>query len=109
MQSGVIDGILSVEDEAAKIIENAQKEAGTIIATANEKAAKLVSEALDEARKSGQSDVNAAESLLESHLAMYEKERDRILSGENRLDPSVLDRAAERIVSRILSTSVQGE
>ena len=103
MQSGVIDGILSVEDEAEEIIENAQKEASSIIAAANDKAAKLVSQSLEEARKRGQSDVDAAEALLESHLAMYEEERARIL------DPEVLDRAAERIVNRILSTGVQDE
>ena len=40
---------------------------------------------------------------------MYEQERSRIISGENRVDPAVLDRAAGRIVDRILSTSVQGE
>ncbi len=109
MQSGVIDGILSVEDEAEKIIENAHKEASSILASANDKAAKLVSDALDEARKTGQGDVDAAEALLESHLAMYEEERNRILSGENQIDPAVLDRAADRIVGRILSTAVQGE
>lgn len=109
MQSGVIDGILSVEDEAEEIIENAQKEASSIIAAANDKAAKLVSQSLEEARKRGQSDVDAAEALLESHLAMYEEERARILSGEKHIDPEVLDRVAERIVNRILSTGVQDE
>lgn len=109
MQSGVIDGILSVEDEAEKIIDNAHKKAGEILASANDKAAKLVSGVLEEARKRGQADVDAAESILESHLAMYEQERSRIISGENRVDPAVLDRAAGRIVDRILSTSVQGE
>ena len=82
MQSGVIDGILSVEDEAEKIIENAHKEASSILASANDKAAKLVSDALDEARKTGQGDVDAAEALLESHLAMYEEyypERTRLI------------------------------
>ena len=109
MQSGVIDGILSVEDEAEEIIENAQKEASSIIAAANDKAAKLVSQSFEEARKRGQSDVDAAEALLASHLAMYEEERARILSGDKHVDPEVLDRAAERIVNRILSTGVQDE
>ncbi len=109
MQSGVIDGILSIEDEAAGIIEDAQKKAGEIVASANDRAAKAVSEALEEARSRGQQDVDAAEKLLESHLAMYEEEKARILSGEAHVSPEVLDRAAGRIVDRILRVSVQGE
>lgn len=109
MQSGVIDGILSIEDEAAGIIEDAQKKAGEIVASANDRAAKAVSEALEEARGRGQQDVDAAEKLLESHLAMYEDEKARILSGEAHVSPEVLDRAAGRIVDRILRVSVQGE
>ena len=47
MQSGVIDEILDVEDQAEKIIDDARQEAKKIVDDAHEKAARLVSTSID--------------------------------------------------------------
>ena len=104
MQSEVIDDILSVEDEAARIIDEAEKKAREMISEAHDKAAKLISDAVEAEREKGKADVEAAEALLEQHLEQYEEERRRIESEEDHVDPSVLDRSASRIVVRICRT-----
>lgn len=105
MQSEVIDDILSVEDQAAKIIEDAEKKAKENISAAHDRAAKIISDALDAVRERGKADVESAEALLEKHLAEYEEERERIENEENAVDPEVLERAVSRIVDRICNTS----
>ena len=103
MQSEVIDDILSVEDEAARIIENAQKKARETVSQAHDRAAAIIAKAVDSVREAGKADVAAAEELLRSHLKEYEEERERLLNEACTVDPSVLDRAAGRIVERICS------
>ncbi len=109
MQSEVIDDILSVEDQAAKIIEDAEKKAKETVSEAHDKAAKIIAEAVDEVRANGKAEVEGAEELLSKHLGEYEEERVRIESSENYVDPQVLDRAASRIVDRICRTDYFGE
>ncbi len=102
MQSEVIDGILTVEDEAAKRIADAEKKARDEVSQAHDQAAKIIADALDEVRERGNADVESAEALLQQHLQQYEEERSRIEAESNSVDPDVLDRAATRIVDRLL-------
>lgn len=104
MQSEVIDDILSVEDKAAKIIEDAEKQAREIISKAHDEAARIVSESVEAVRERGKADVESAEELLTKHLAEYEEERERIEGAENTVDPAVLERAASRIIGRVCTT-----
>ena len=109
MQSEVIDDILSVEDQAAKIVDDAEKKARENISQAHDKAAKIISESVEAVRESGKADVDSAEKLLQEHLAQYEEERERIESSENSVAPQVLERAVSRIVDRICRTEYFGE
>ena len=108
MQSEVIDDILSVEEKAEKIIEDAQKNARDMISAAHGKAAAIIKEAVERVRMRGKEDVDNAEALLEEHLAEYEKERQELEMSEERVDPAVLERAASRIVARICNVDTFG-
>ena len=109
MQSEVIDDILSVEDQAAAIITDAENKAKEMVSQAHEKAAKIIAEKVDAVRAQGKADVESAEAILQQHLAEYEEERERIESTDNSVDPGVLERAASRIVDRICRTEYFGE
>ncbi len=109
MQSEVIDDILTVEDRAAKIIEDAEKTARENISQAHDKAAKIIAEAVDAVRERGKAEVDSAEALLSKHLEEYEEERARIENSENAVDPNVLERAVSRIIDRICTTEAFGE
>ncbi len=109
MQSEVIDDILSVEDQAAKIVDEAEEKAKETISQAHDKAAKIIADRVEAVRRSGKADVDSAEALLQQHLAEYEEERERIESSENTIDPDVLERAVSRIVDRICRTEYFGE
>ena len=108
MQSEVIDDILSVEDEAAKIIADAEKKARDMVSEAHERASGIIAEEVGKVRESGKAAVASAEELLSKHLEEYEEERKRIESSENTVDPAVLESAASRIVERICRTDSFG-
>ena len=109
MQSEVIDDILSVEDQAARIVEEAEKRAKDIISEAHDEAQKIISEAVENVRENGKAEVDGAEELLEKHLAEYEEEREKIESSASSVSPDVLDNAAGRIVERICRTGAIGD
>lgn len=108
MQSEVIDDILSVEERADKIIEDAQRKAQDMISDAHDKAAAAIKEAVERVREKGKEDVAAAEELLQKHLAEYEEERVTLEKSEETIDPTVLDRAAGRIIDRICNVDAFG-
>ncbi len=100
MQSEVIDGILSIEDEAAKIIEDAEKEAQGIVDEANRKAAAEISSAAADTAREGQQAIDDAEQVMNAHL----DELERKLGDPERvpvLPEDLLERASDRIISRI--------
>ncbi len=106
MQSEVIDDILSVEDEAAKIIEDAQKKARDTVSDAHDRAARIIADAVEAVREEGKADVERAEEVLKNKLDEYEAERERIQNEASVVDRSVLEAAASRIVERICRTDL---
>ena len=108
MQIEVIDDILSVEERADKIIEDAQKKARDMISSAHDKAAATNKEAVERVRERGKDDVESAEELLQIHLSEYEKERIEIEKSDETIDPAVLERATGRIVERICTVDAFG-
>ena len=108
MQIEVIDDILSVEERADKIIEDAQKKARNMISSAHDKAAATIKEAVERVRERGKEDVESAEELLQNHLSEYEKERIEIEKSDETIDPAVLERATGRIVERICTVDAFG-
>ena len=95
MQSEVIDDILSVEDQAAKIVEDAEKKAKETISEAHDEAQKIISEAVERVRENGKAEVDGAE---------YEEERVKIEESSSSVSPDVLEKAVTRIVERICRT-----
>ncbi|MBO8436013.1 MAG: hypothetical protein IAA97_03435 [Spirochaetes bacterium] len=100
----MIDDILSVEDQAAKIVEDAEKKAKETISEAHDEAQKIISEAVERVRENGKAEVDGAEELLEKHLAEYEEERVKIEESSSSVSPDVLEKAVTRIVERICRT-----
>ncbi len=103
MQSSVIDEILSVEDDAGKIVDDARAEARKIVSEAHEKAARIVSSSVEAVKARSRSELAEAEALLQKDLADYEEERRRIESGEHKMDPEAKERAVSRVIDRILT------
>ncbi len=103
MQSSVIDEILSVEDEAGKIVDDARAEARKIVSDAHEKAAKMLSSSLESVKARSRQELAEAQADLQRDLDDYEEERKRIESGEHRMESSARERAVSRVVDRILS------
>lgn len=103
MQSGIIDEILAVEDEAERIVNDAQAEARRMISAAHNKAARIISDREEAARQEGQQRLDAAEARMREEIAEYEKQRLSQKNAEASVPPQVVSRAQERIVSRILS------
>ena len=108
MQIEVIDDILSVEERADKIIEDAQKKARDMISSAHDKAAATIKEAVERVRERGKEDVESAEELLQNHLSESEKERIESEKSDETIDPAVLERATGRIVERICTVDAFG-
>ena len=103
MQSEVIDDSLSVEDEAAKIIEDAEKEAQSIINDAHQKAAAEINAAIAQSAKDGQASLEEAERAMNAHLQELQEKLDDPKKAPD-LPEDLVERASDRIVSRILST-----
>ena len=103
MQSSVIDEILSVEDDAGKIIDDARAEAKKIVSDAHEKAARIVSSSIEAVKSRSRSELAEAEAQLQKDLADYEEERKSIESGEHKMDENAKERAVSRVIKRILT------
>ena len=103
MQSEVIDDILNVEAEAEKIVSDAEKQAQDMILDAQAAARKKVQDQVELARKEGAANLEAANKLLETHLAEYEEERVRIEKEGAKIDKDVLSAMVKRAVERISS------
>lgn len=104
MQSGIIEEILAVEDEAEQIVKDAQAEARRIISEAHGKADKIISDAVDAARLEGQRQLDAAEARMNAGIAEYGKDRLSDEKAESGVSREIVERATGRIVSLILST-----
>ena len=103
MQSEVIDDILNIEAEAEKIVSDAEKQAQDMILDAQATARKKIQTQVEQARKEGSEALDAANKLLEAHLAEYEEERIRIEKEGAKLDQEALSRMVKRAVERISS------
>ncbi len=103
MQSSVIDEILSVEDDAAKIVDDARAEAKAMVSEAHDKAARIVSASVEDVKARARAEIAEAEAQLQQDLAEYEEERKRIERGEHRMDSDAKERAVSRVIDRILT------
>ena len=103
MKSGVIDEILDVEDEAERIVEDAQKTAKEIVDDAHEKAAKLVSSSIEAVKERSRAEVQSAQAQLEAELSDYEEEKRRMESTGDSMDEDAKERAVSRVIDRILT------
>ena len=103
MQSGVIDEILDVEDQAEKIIDDARQEAKKIVDDAHEKAAKLVSSSIEAVKERSRAEVQSAQAQLEAELSDYEEEKRRMESAGDSMDEDAKERAVSRVIDRILT------
>ena len=103
MQSEVIDDILSIEDQAAKIIEDAEKKARENISNAHDKAAKIISEAVDAVREQGKADVAAAEENLadKNHILAEKKGELSEIVSETKQDEEKLREQAKKLEVKI--------
>lgn len=103
MQSGIIEEILAVEDEAEQIVSDAQAEAKRIVSEAHGKADRIISEAVEAARQEGQRQLEEAEARMNAGIAEYEKERLSQEKSEAGVAKETVERASGRIVDLILS------
>lgn len=103
MQSGIIDEILAVEDEAEKIVQDAQTEARRLVSEAHNRAAEIISDKVEAARKEGQQMLEDAEARMRDTMKEYEDERLSVKKAGAAIPPEVVSRATDRIVGRILS------
>ena len=97
MQSSVIDEILKVEEKASSIVEEAEKRARDMIFEAQTASKDLVKAELDKLKAESEEEVRKEEELLQENLREY---------SDISLDEKSIDRAAERIVSLLLSSEV---
>lgn len=102
MQSSIIDGILTVEDEAEKIVSDAEAEARNIIFNAQKEAKELISKEIDEIRKKNDQIIEDEEALFKENLKEYEDVRLEIEKNGVKTNSEALKRAKDRIVSLIL-------
>ena len=103
MKSEVIEGILSVEAEAEKIVNDANERSHDILFEAQSRAKSIISSRVDEERAKDNAEIDEANKALAEHLEDYEKERARIEEASSLLPDEVIRRASERVIERIIS------
>lgn len=104
MQSEVIDDILNIEAEAARIVAEAEKEAQEIVLEAQSSARKKIQTQIEAVRNEGNKEVELANKVLQEHIAAYEEERERIEKEGTKLDPETLSLMVNRVIQRISTT-----
>ena len=109
MKSEVIDKILSVEENAQTIRDEAEEKARNIVLDAQSESARIVKEALAEERKRGDELVADASRLLDEKLRKIDEEMKALESCEIDVDRDSVIRARDKIVSLVCSTSLSGE
>lgn len=103
MKSEVIEDILNVEAEAEKIVNDANEHAHDILFDAQSKAKSIIAKRVEEERVKANSELADANKALSEHLEEYEKERVRIEEASSLLPDSVIRKASERVIDRIIS------
>ena len=106
MQSAIIDEILKVEDEAAAIIDDAEKKARDMLFDAQSRAKDLVSSSVDKVKAESEALIKSEEELLEADLKAYEERKAELENSEIKVDKARLDRAVERIMEVLLTAEV---
>ncbi len=102
MHSSVIDEILKVEDDAGKLVSDAEEKARRIIFDAEAEKKAYIQSEVEKVRAEGKKRLDEEERILEEHLKEYEAMRDEIERKANKLPQSVIETAAERVIERIL-------
>lgn len=106
MQSSIIDDILSVEDRASAIVDDAEKEARNIIFEAEAKAKELVKTEVDRVKAESEVLIKNEQELLDENLRSYEEKKAELENSQVRIDEESLERASERIVQLLLTSGV---
>lgn len=106
MQSSIIDDILSVEDRASAIVDDAEKEARNIIFEAEAKAKELVKTEVDRVKAESEVLIKDEQKLLDENLRSYEEKKAELENSQVRIDEESLERASERIVQLLLTSGV---
>lgn len=105
MQSDIISEVLSVEETAQKIIDEANTESRSMIFKAQSEADAMVRDAVKRAR-----DANAAElAAAEADAAKILEETEANLSAAVELDDARLDAIADKIVGMVSKTELAGD
>ncbi len=98
MHYSIIANILSVEDSAAKIVEDAEKEARDIIFCAESKARGHVTEELERTRREGDDIIKAEQEHLDQEIRAHEEKLSELEKNSVAIDDESLERASRRIV-----------
>ena len=109
MKSEVIDKILSIEENAQTIRDEAEEKARNIVLDAQSESARIVKEAIAEERKRGDELVADASRLLDEKLRKIDEEMKARESCEIDVDRDSVISARDKIVSLVCSTSLSGE
>ncbi|MCH3916814.1 MAG: hypothetical protein LKE40_05000 [Spirochaetia bacterium] len=102
MQSEIINEILSVEDDADKIVDDAQKKASGIVSDAEAKAAALVKDALKKEREKNQAALKILMNDNAEKLAAYQKELEKQIVDE----PDLINKLSGELADKICNSSV---